>query len=168
MLEILAESDFVEADVTFPGCASFPYVLNMVAFNLRCNHFQVVARVVMSRLTAAAYKRSFAKVFEIATNIHPEFDYGSNVVAWIVDFSLSQYDGLASVINASEPSQARAKIRGNDQKVCSIIIGIIIPFILVAIIYIFKLLTAYIASNRSNLGIIEFSHNNISYQHYCF
>jgi len=112
MLEILAESDFVEADVTFPGCASFPYVLNMVAFNLRCNHFQVVARVVMSRLTAAAYRRSFNKVFEIATNIHPEFDHGSNVVAWIVDFSLPQYDGLASAINAGEQSQARAKIRG--------------------------------------------------------
>ena len=72
----------------------------------------------MSRLTAAAYRRSFHKVLGIATNIHPEFDHDSNVVAWLVDFSLPQYDGLASVINAGEQlHQARAKNRGKVPKI---------------------------------------------------
>lgn len=31
MMEVFAESTFVEADVTFPGIVAFPYLLNVVA-----------------------------------------------------------------------------------------------------------------------------------------
>ena len=96
MLELLAESEFVQADVTFPKTRVFPYLLNMVAYNPRRCEFQVVARVLMSRLSGDAYKKAFGKVFEITTNCHPHFDNGNGVTAWIVDFSDAQYNGIAS------------------------------------------------------------------------
>ncbi len=110
MLRIFSEALFVEADVTFPGSASFPYLLNIVTFNYEMNHFQTVARVIMSKLTTSAYKNAFEKVFQLVDECHPEFEGGKNVVAWILDFSLAQMDGLSSVMKQFD---ARDKIRGN-------------------------------------------------------
>lgn len=98
MLEVLADSIFLEADVTYPGTAAFPYVLNIVAYNLLTIQFQVVSRILMIKLTTAAYKYAFQKVFQVTTNIHPRFNHGSEVKAWIVDFSTAQHAGLSENI----------------------------------------------------------------------
>jgi hypothetical protein len=96
MLELLAEAEFVQADVTFPKTRVFPYLLNMVTCNQQRLEFQVVARVLMSRLTGDAYKKAFHKVFEITTNCHPHFNQGNGITAWIVDFSEAHYNGIAA------------------------------------------------------------------------
>lgn len=62
MLEVLNEARIIQADVTFPGAKSFPYVLNMVSFNYETLTHQVVARVLMTSLTMSAYKTVFGKV----------------------------------------------------------------------------------------------------------
>jgi hypothetical protein len=79
MLELLAESEFIQADVTFPKTRVFPYLLNMVAYNPKRCEFQVVAGVLMSKLSGDAYKKAFGKVFEITTNCYPHFDHGNGV-----------------------------------------------------------------------------------------
>lgn len=109
MLRIFSEALFIEVDVTFPGSASFPYLLNVVTFNYEMNQFQTVTRVLMSKLTTSAYKKAFQKIFQLVDEFHPEFEGGKNVIAWILDFSLPQLDGLSSVIKQSD---VRQKIRG--------------------------------------------------------
>ena len=96
MLTVLNEARFIEADVTFPRTKEFPYLLNMSSFNFETLRYQVVARVLMTHLTVAAYKEAFAKVLELTTNIHPEFEFGKGVRGWLLDFSEPQRDGLAA------------------------------------------------------------------------
>ncbi len=95
MLLVLAEASFVQADVTYPGIKSFPYLMNFVTFNELTMQFQVVGRVLMTRVTREAYKQAFEELFKLTTEEYPEFDNGSNVRAWIVDFSLAQLGGLS-------------------------------------------------------------------------
>lgn len=102
----MSDADFIEADVTFPGCAAFPYVMNFAAFNNDSNHFEAVARVVMNRLTTFSYKTVFIKVFEIVTNKYESFNHGQSVVCWLLDFSIPQRDALISVLGSA------ARIRG--------------------------------------------------------
>lgn len=62
MLSLLKDAQFVEIDVTFPGNKAFPYLLNMVTFNYGVMKFQVVARILMSKLSTASYKNAIMKV----------------------------------------------------------------------------------------------------------
>ena len=109
MLEILSESLFVLLDVTFPLTHTFPYLLNVVAYNHTTLEYQVVTRVLMSKLTSAAYKAALEQILIITTNIHPEFDHGSAVKSWVVDFSEAQANGLAENLGKEKASQV---IRG--------------------------------------------------------
>ncbi len=109
MAEVLSQAIFVEADVTYPGNLSFPYLLNIVTYNEETMVFQTVARVLLNKLTTAAYRRAFEEVFQITTNLHPCFNGGREVFFWIVDFSSAQYEGLAANIGKKE---ARARIVG--------------------------------------------------------
>jgi hypothetical protein len=45
-LNLLSEADVVEADVTYPGCSSWPYCFNGVTYNPDTNRFEVVFRVI--------------------------------------------------------------------------------------------------------------------------
>ena len=108
MMSVLSTALFVQADVTFPGTKAFPYLLNMVTFNHGSLEFEVVARVLLSKISAKAYKEAFGKVFGIATQLNPEFENGANVLGWIVDFSDAQYTGLAHNIG----DRASEVIRG--------------------------------------------------------
>ena len=108
MMSVLSTALFVQADVTFPGTKAFPYLLNMVTFNHGSLEFEVVARVLLSKISAKAYKEAFGKVFGITTQLHPEFENGANVLGRIVDFSDAQYTGLAHNIG----DRASEVIRG--------------------------------------------------------
>ncbi len=88
----------MQVDVTYPGTNAFPYMLNFVSYNDGTLVFQTVARVLMNRLTVAAYKFAFEKVFNCVTNIHPEFENGNHVKAFIVDYSSAQHSGLSSAV----------------------------------------------------------------------
>lgn len=97
MLSLLKDAQFVEIDVTFPGNKAFPYLLNMVTFNYGVMKFQVVARILMSELSTAAYKNAIMKVLRLTNNFHPEFCFGLHVKGWHqLDFSIAQRDGLAA------------------------------------------------------------------------
>ena len=61
MLEVLADSIFIEVDVTFPGTSAFPYLMNVVAYNSLTMQFQAVARILMTKLNVASYKFAFIK-----------------------------------------------------------------------------------------------------------
>ena len=83
--------------------------------------YQPVARVLMTGVSTACYKRAIKKVLELTTNLHPEFEHGAHVRAWQVDFSLAQRDALASNLGKG----ASRVIRGcevhyqrNVKKVC--------------------------------------------------
>lgn len=108
MLAVFAESIFLQVDVTYPGTNAFPYMLNFVTYNEGTLMFQTVDRVLMNRLTVASYKVAFKKVFECVTNVHPEFEHGAHVKAFIVDYSLAQHSGLSSAIG----ERALEMIRG--------------------------------------------------------
>lgn len=83
--------------------------------------YQPVARVLMTGVSTASYKKAIQKVLELTTNLHPEFENGVHVRAWQVDFSLAQRDALASNLGKG----AARVIRGcevhyqrNVKKVC--------------------------------------------------
>jgi hypothetical protein len=80
MLNLLKDATFVQADVTFPGIQGFPYLMNMVAFNFFTMQFQVVARILMSRVTTTAYKTAISKILRLVTNIHPRSSSTDNTL----------------------------------------------------------------------------------------
>ena len=49
MCSLLAESEFVEADVTYNETREYPYLFNMVAFNYVTMDWVVVSRVRMNK-----------------------------------------------------------------------------------------------------------------------
>ncbi len=96
MFDTLSSALFIELDVTYPNIKGIPYPMNIVTFNYFLLSFQTVARVPMSRITAPAYRKSIEKVLDLTTNLNPDFERGKNVVAWPVDYSMAQHDGLVA------------------------------------------------------------------------
>lgn len=82
--EVLSQAIFVEADVTYLGNLSFSYLLNFVTYNEETMVFQTVARVLLKKLTTAAYKRTFKEVFYITIHLHPGLTMGAGSIFWIV------------------------------------------------------------------------------------
>ena len=83
--------------------------------------YQPVARVVMAGVNTPTYREAIKTVMQLTTNLHPEFELGKHVKAWLVDFSLAQRDGLAANLG----NVAGQVIRGcevhyqrNVKKVC--------------------------------------------------
>ena len=105
MINLFMDPTLVQADVTFPGIPGFPYLMNMVVFTM---HYQIVARVLMSRVTTTAYKTAISKILRLVTKIHPEFDHGKHILGWILGFSQVQRDGLSAILGEN----ASAVIRG--------------------------------------------------------
>ena len=58
--------------------------------------YQPVARVVMAGVNTPTYREAIKTVMQLTINLHPEFELGKHVKAWLVDFSLAQRDGLAA------------------------------------------------------------------------
>lgn len=108
MLQVLADSTFVQVDVTYPGLTAFKYLMNFVAYNELTMSFQVVGRVLMNRVNNLAYKTAFTELFKVATETFPEFENGFSVNAWVVDFSLAQQRELSRIFG----EKAGEHIRG--------------------------------------------------------
>lgn len=120
MLSLLKDAQFVEIDVTFPGNKAFPYLLNMVTFNYHVMKFQVVARILMSKLSTAAYKNAIMKVLRLTNNFHPEFCFSVHVKGWQLDFSIAQRDSLAANLGQKSSKVIRgceAHFKRNVKKV---------------------------------------------------
>jgi hypothetical protein len=82
MLQVLADSMFVQVDVTYPGLTALKYLMNFVAYNELTMSFQVVGRVLMNRVNKLAYKTTYTELFKVATETFPEFENGLSVNAW--------------------------------------------------------------------------------------
>jgi hypothetical protein len=87
MGELFFISSFVESAVTCPGCKSLKYLLNVAAYNPLTSKWQTVGRVMMTSLKTASYKNAFNHLLHEVTLAHPEFNNGSDIRAWVVDFS---------------------------------------------------------------------------------
>lgn len=89
--------------------------------------YQPVARVVMAGVNTPTYREAIKTVMQLATNLHPEFELGQHVKAWLVDFSLAQRDGLAANLGQSIAGQVirgcevhyQRNVKKVSDKVCS-------------------------------------------------
>ena len=102
MSSVMATSEFLCADVTFPEVTHYKYLLNITCYNFLLQKWQVTARVMMNRLTAMAYEKSFELAFKCCTDSDPEFENGKNIVGFVVDFSDAQAKGFESVVGESK------------------------------------------------------------------
>lgn len=100
MLHTFSLAAFVEADVTFPGCQVFKYLLNVVTFNNLTLKWQVVARALLSKMTTAAYQTAFENIVQIVRTEHPSFE-AQDIALWVVDFSDAQAAALEETLKPS-------------------------------------------------------------------
>lgn len=98
-IELLAKADFCEPDVTYPDTNQpFRYLLNIVVYDEVTMAYVVVARVLMSNLSAMAYKTVFAEIFRIVKEKYPNFE-PLDLMA-VADFSEAQKKGYLAAQNA--------------------------------------------------------------------
>ena len=94
MMRVFSEGEYFEADVTFPGLPAFKYLLNITTFNCGALRHDVVARVLMTRVTGKCYKDVFNHLFELITDNFGGFKKGDVILGITVDFSLAQANGI--------------------------------------------------------------------------
>ena len=85
MSSLLAESKFVEADVTYNETREYPYLFNMVAFNYVTMDWLVVSRVRMNKQDASAYGLAYSKTFSKCKSAHYSFQLGKTLLGIVVD-----------------------------------------------------------------------------------
>ena len=98
MCSLLAESEFVEADVTYNKTREYPYLFNMVAFNYVTMDWVVVSRVRMNKQDAAAYGLAYSKTFAKCRSVHNNFEPGKSLAGVVVDWSDAEIKGLGIAV----------------------------------------------------------------------
>ena len=63
MMRVMAEGEYFECDITFPGLPCYKYLLNTTTFNSFSLRHDVVCRVLMTGASAKGYELSFRDVF---------------------------------------------------------------------------------------------------------
>ena len=106
---MFAEAKELFADITYRGNDDFPYMLNMVVFNVITMHYQAVARVLCDKQDGKSYATSFREVFGKVTDLYPHFRGGLVLQQILVDFDDAEYKGLVVVL---EKEFAQKVIRG--------------------------------------------------------
>ena len=98
MMRVLAEGEYFECDVTFPGLSCYKYLLNITTFNSSSLRHDVVCRVLMTGDSTKCYELSFRNVFKLVTEQHPAFQEGAAIKGITVDFSLAQTNGMDAIL----------------------------------------------------------------------
>ena len=98
MSSILAESEFIEADITYNETKEYPYLFNVVAFNDVTLDWVVVSRVRMDKQDGNAYALAFSKTFKKCKADHPDFEPGKTLKGVVVDWSDAEIKGLSQAV----------------------------------------------------------------------
>ena len=105
MSSVLANSDFICMDVTFPDVNLYRYLMNIAAFNLLLNKWQDVACVLMSQLTTKAYLTRFCMVTNESTAKNPTFHNCEGIVGIVLNFSDAPAKGSESMLGCKKPAE---------------------------------------------------------------
>ena len=106
MSSVLASSEFICMDVTYPDVNLYRYLMNIAALNLQLIEWQVVIRVLMSRLTTKAYSTTaFGMVANECTAEYPAFQNGEGIVGILLYFSDAQAKGVKSVLGCQKAAE---------------------------------------------------------------
>ena len=98
MSSLLAESEFVEADITYNETREYPYLFNMVAFSYITMDWVVVSRVRMNKQDASAYSLAYSKTFSRCKSSNSTFKLGTSLLGVVVDWSDAEIKGLGNAI----------------------------------------------------------------------
>ena len=79
MSSLLAESEFVEADIIYNETRESPYLFNMVAFSYITMDWVVVSHVRMTKQDASAYSLACSKTFNKCKHSNSDFEPASRI-----------------------------------------------------------------------------------------
>ena len=105
MSQLLASSNFIEADITFNETKEF----KVAAFNDTTMQWMVVSRVRLDRQGQVAHKLAFQKTFDKCKQDHPHFEPGKTLQGIVVDWSDAEIQGLGAAVG---PETARYLLKG--------------------------------------------------------
>ena len=97
MSSLLAESEFVEADITYET-REYPYLFNMVAFSYITMDWVVVSCVRMNKQDALAYSLAYSKTFNRCKSSNSTFKLGTSLLSVVVDWSDVEIKGLGNAV----------------------------------------------------------------------
>ena len=109
MSELLANSEFIEADITYNETKEYPYLFNVVAFDDITMQWTIVSRVRMDKQGKNAYHLAFSKIFAKCKTDTPNFELGKSLLGVIIDWSDAEIQGLGGAVG---PDVARKLLKG--------------------------------------------------------
>ena len=109
MSQLLANSEFIEADITFNETKEYPYLFNIVAFDEVTMQWTIVSRVRMDKQGQRAHHLAFSKTFAKCKADNPSFEPGKSLLGVNIDWSDAEIQGLGAAVG---PDIARKLLKG--------------------------------------------------------
>ena len=97
MSSLLANSEFVEADITYNETRQYRYLFNIVAFNYTTMDWVVVSRVRMDKQDTNVYALAYSKTF-LKCKSEGNFELGKSLLGIVVDWSDAEIKGLGKAV----------------------------------------------------------------------
>ena len=117
MIDVIAEAEFIQCDITYENCKDYPYIFNAVAFNKVTMEWMVVARLRMSKQNAVAYSLAFKRIFAKAST-NADFEPGSTLLGVITDWSDAEINGLRLAVGKSMAEKLLKGCSVHWQRLC--------------------------------------------------
>ena len=109
MSELLANSEFIEVDITYNKTMEYPYLFNVVVFDDITMQWTIVSRVRMDKQGKSAYQLAFSKTFAKCRADNPNFELEKGLLGVIIDWSDADIQGLGGAVG---PDVARKLSKG--------------------------------------------------------
>ena len=98
MCEVLAQAEFIEADITYNETKEYPYLFNAATFNETTMDWIVVSRVRLTKQDHQAYCLAFQKTFDKCHFDNSSFEPGKSLLAVVTDWSDAEIRGLCDAV----------------------------------------------------------------------